>query len=179
MTYAYQALDNTPGAIRILVLYPAQRLDDPISGDLQHVSHESHRYTAVSYVWGNPSHVHSIQISGQEFGVADNLFNVLRSLRDAAEPISLWIDAICINQNDIPERNTQVQKMASIYRSAVEVVGCLGSTRPDFDIGFSLLKKLLIDDEELYLEDSYIPAWEGLVALLDKPYWTRVWILQE
>jgi hypothetical protein len=179
MTYPYRTLENTPGAIRILVLHPAQRLDDPISGDLQHVSHESYKYIAVSYVWGNPAHVHSIQISGHKFGIADNLFNVLGSLRDAAQPVSLWVDAVCINQNDVSERNSQVQKMASIYRSAFEVVGCLGSTRPDFDISFSLLEKLLVDDEQLYLDDSYVSAWEGLIAMLDKPYWTRVWILQE
>lgn len=179
MTYKYQALDDTPGAIRIFILQPAQQLDAPIVGDLQHVSHDSYRYTAISYVWGDPLHVHCIQISGHDFGVADNLFNVLRGLRRSAETISLWIDAICINQNDIPERNSQVQKMASIYRSAVEVVGSLGSTRPDFEMGLSLLRKLLVDDEQLYLEDSYAPAWEALIALLDKPYWTRVWILQE
>jgi hypothetical protein len=179
MPYKYQALDDTPGAIRIFVLHPAKQLDAPILGDLQHVSHDSYKYTAVSYVWGDPLHIHRIQISGYDFGVADNLFNVLRSLRRSAESISLWIDAICINQNDIPEPNSQVQKMASIYRSAVDVVGCLGSARPDFEMGLSLLQKLLVDDEQLYLENSYAPAWEALIALLDNPYWTRVWILQE
>lgn len=179
MTYNYEALDGTPGAIRIFVLHPAQHVDAPISGDLQHVSHDSYSYTAISYVWGDPLHNHRIQISGQDFGVADNLFNVLCHLRRSAEPISLWIDAICINQNDILERNFQVQKMAAIYRSAVEVVGCLGSARLDFELGLSLLQKLLVDDEQLYLEDSHVPAWEALIALLDKPYWTRVWILQE
>ena len=62
MNYEYEALENTPGAIRTFVLRPAEQLDDPILGDLQHVSRESYKYTAVSYVWGNPLHVHSIQI---------------------------------------------------------------------------------------------------------------------
>ncbi|KAG9194055.1 hypothetical protein G6011_04090 [Alternaria panax] len=178
--YEYRALENTQGAIRTFVLHPAEQLDAPISGELQYVSHESYKYTAVSYVWGNPSNVHSIQISGCAFGIADNLFNVLRSLRDQADPISLWIDAICIDQNNIPERNAQVQKMASIYRSAFEVVGWLGHTLPDFDVGFSLLKTLIEEDSQPYLEDtSYTPAWESLISLLNKPYWTRVWILQE
>ncbi|CAN9201137.1 unnamed protein product [Alternaria alternata] len=180
MNYEYEALENTPGAIRTFVLHPAEQLDDPILGELQHVSHESYKYTAVSYVWGNPLHVHNIQISDRTFGVADNLFNVLRSLRDQAEPISLWIDAICIDQNNILERNAQVQKMASIYRSAFEVVGWLGQTSPDFGIGFALLQKLIEEDSQSYLEDvNYTSAWESLISLLDKPYWTRVWILQE
>ena len=130
MTYEYEALENTPGAIRTFVLYPAEQLDDPILGELQHVSHKCYKYTAVSYVWGNPSHVHSIQISGRPFGVANNLFNVLRSLRDQAEPISLWIDAICIDQNNVLERNAQVQKMASIYRNMVGKRAAHASERP-------------------------------------------------
>ncbi|CAN9177235.1 unnamed protein product [Alternaria sp. RS040] len=154
MNYEYEALENTSGAIRTFVLHPAEQLDDPILGELQHVSHESYKYTAVSYVWGNPLHVHSIQISGQPFGVAENLFNVLRSLRDQAEPISLWIDAICIDQKIILERNAQIQKMVSIYRSKFEVVGWLGQTSPDFSIGFALLQKLTEEDSQSYLEDA-------------------------
>jgi hypothetical protein len=110
MGYTYLVLDNTSGAIRILVLRPVKRLDAPISGELQHVSHGSYRYTAVSYIWGDPSHTHRIQISGRVFGFAGNFFNVLYNSRDQAEPISLWIDAIYIDHNIVKERDAQVQK---------------------------------------------------------------------
>jgi hypothetical protein len=46
--------------------------------------------------------------------------------------------------------------------------------------GFALLQKLIEEDSQSYLEDAnYTSAWESLISLLDKPYWTRVWILQE
>ena len=109
-----------------------------------------------------------------------NCYEALLKLRHRARKRILWIDAICIDQNNVLERNAQVQKMASIYRSAFEVVGWLGQTSPDFGIGFALLQKLIEEDSQSYLEDvNYTSAWESLISLLDKPYWTRVWILQE
>jgi hypothetical protein len=70
--------------------------------------------------------------------------------------------------------------MANIYRNASEVIGWLGNKTLDFDAGFCLLKILIAGSSHQYLEDkAYETSWDALVRLLDRPYWTRVWILQE
>ncbi|KAJ4376237.1 hypothetical protein N0V83_001520 [Neocucurbitaria cava] len=180
MTYEYKPISTSAGAIRVLVLQPAPHIDAPIEGYLEHITYTSFPYIAISYVWGSATKSHHLAIDGHSFGVGQNLYNVLRSVRDKSKPLSLWIDAICINQNDMQERGQQVQDMALIYRNAEQVVGWLGDKTPDFDAGFSLLKLLIENDSEAYLKDTaFETSWEALTSLLDRPYWTRVWILQE
>jgi len=180
MKYVYEPLDKVPGAIRVLALQPAPHLDAPIQGSLEPVTHRTFPYIAISYVWGNPTITNWISLAGYEHGVGSNVFNVLRSVRSKSRTLFLWIDAICINQENIQERNTQVQNMANIYRNASEVIGWLGNKTLDFDAGFCLLKILIAGSSHQYLEDkAYETSWDALVRLLDRPYWTRVWILQE
>lgn len=162
MSFPCQSLEA--GKIRVLKIQPASDPDAPISIDLHHISPTSSKYTAISYVWGDPTHIRHVSISGCAFGVGENLFRVLRSLRGMPDSPYLWIDAICINQTDIPERNSQVKYMAEIYRNAVEVVGWLGDKTPDFDAGFKLLEALIDEKKENYLESKdHEEAWEALI----------------
>jgi len=90
-------------------------------------------YEALSYEWGDPnSPRHTILLDGQPFKVRKNLFRALECLRDTEVPGALWIDAICINQEDLQERNHQVQMMSRIYRSAQGVRVWLGANVPYF-----------------------------------------------
>lgn len=84
-------------------------------------------YTALSYVWGIASILHSITLDGSRFMVRDNLFRFLLRAQEEAETLGmLWIDAICIDQSNIAERNHQVALMGSIYSQATQVVVWLG-----------------------------------------------------
>ena len=47
---------------------------------------------------------------------------------------TFWIDAVCINQLDVPERNAQVQRMADIYVNARRTLVWLGEATRDFQI---------------------------------------------
>ena len=55
-----------------------------------------------------------------------NLFKALQHLRLDTAPRVLWVDAICIDQDNIPERDAQVQLMGNIYRTAGRVIVWLG-----------------------------------------------------
>jgi hypothetical protein len=83
-------------------------------------------YEALSYVWGDPHITKQIILSDKKFNVTINLEAALRRLRHASKSRLLWIDALCIDQENVSERISQVQQMGAIYRSAREVAVWLG-----------------------------------------------------
>lgn len=84
-------------------------------------------YYALSYVWGSPSEARCITVNNEPFLVRRNLWNCLYITRKRQFRDRLWIDAICIDQTCIPERNHQVSVMGDIYRSATRVIVWLGT----------------------------------------------------
>ena len=83
------------------------------------------RYKCLSYVWGEIKQKKTIDLNLTEKEVTDNLFAALTSLEAFEGDGLLWIDALCINQNDLQEKTQQVALMADIYRGAEEVLVCL------------------------------------------------------
>lgn len=82
-------------------------------------------YEALSYTWGGSSAEHQIEINGRKIKAQSNLAHALATLRGRDTRV-LWVDALCINQIDIPERNRQVALMGEIYRRARRVLTWLG-----------------------------------------------------
>ena len=93
-------------------------------------------YEALSYVWGDENDKPTIQIGTQhedrQLCITKNLAAALRRLRYPSSLRVLWIDSICINQNDIEEKNLQVPLMGEIYRQASRVLVWLGDG-PDLE----------------------------------------------
>ncbi|KAK5069035.1 hypothetical protein LTR70_010774 [Exophiala xenobiotica] len=95
-------------------------------------------YFALSYTWGrpgpqfpsewdDPTATRGITVNGKSFQVRLNLHEALHMLRRRwSEDFTWWIDAICINQDDIPERNSQVSRMGEIYKKCTGTVVWLG-----------------------------------------------------
>ncbi|EFQ34261.1 heterokaryon incompatibility protein [Colletotrichum graminicola M1.001] len=83
-------------------------------------------YKALSYTWGKPDKSHGIDIGGARLGITASLDTALRHVRKENEPVTLWIDQICINQADAEEKNEQVPLMAQIYSRAELVLVWLG-----------------------------------------------------
>ena len=79
-------------------------------------------YEALSYTWGNPDRNHYITWNDKAVGVTENLYSALVHLRLTDKPRYLWSDAICINQNDVDEKNSQVQQIMAIYKGADRVI---------------------------------------------------------
>ena len=83
-------------------------------------------YEALSYTWGDTSHLAAIKVDGCIYPVTSNLESALRALRDPEKAKVFWVDAICINQSDINEQGQQVRIMWDIYSSAERAVVWLG-----------------------------------------------------
>ena len=98
---------------------------------MAHLDDNNVRYEALSYAWGDATNKTPICVNGAALSVTGGLEQILRHLRPADwPPRPMWIDAICINQSDVDERNQQVPLMADIYGSAERTVCWLGE-HPD------------------------------------------------
>jgi len=86
------------------------------------------KFTALSYRWGSPRETQLIELQGLEFQIRSNLAAFLRETkRQGSEWKDLyWIDALCIDQSNVNEKNHQVDLMAWIYYKAEKVVVWLG-----------------------------------------------------
>ncbi len=192
--------------------------------------HESApRYTALSYTWGDQNVCKPTIIDGRKVTVTTNLEAALQYLREQiSRPLMLWVDSLCIDQDDSEEKSRQVAHMRDIYAQAEEVICWLGdgtctpgirwlaeygSRAKALGIGQSedmLLKNLLercddttegagkgtmvsisrSDDEHRFVTDlkrvlgphsnpDYYELIEALQDFLERPYWRRIWIVQE
>jgi len=130
--YIYEELVSS-NSIRVFDLSPSSK-GSGIFGILRQVSlpedadtSSALSYAALSYTWGSPNDKHwRIWVDGKPVLVRDNLYTALQTLRDQQISTTLWIDALCINQNDVYEKNHQVGLMAQIYRTAERVKVWLG-----------------------------------------------------
>ncbi|KAL2126515.1 hypothetical protein VTI74DRAFT_784 [Chaetomium olivicolor] len=133
----YQPLDSSQQEIRILWLLQSTKgftSEPEIQAILTTVSlSQKPAYNALSYTWGAPGDpVHRIWLNGRHFEVRSNLHDCLMHLRKRGigskeSGVPLWIDAVCINQNDVHEKNSQLRMMGDIYRHATSVISWLSS----------------------------------------------------
>ncbi|KAK8113396.1 HET-domain-containing protein [Apiospora sp. TS-2023a] len=167
--YQYQAIPNK-GYIRLLEIVPAPD-QHGIQVQLSSVSldESTQTYDALSYVWGSPDQPRKvISVNGCRFEVYGSLYDILFSLRpnpDATAKVVLWVDAICINQEDVAERNAQVPIMDSIYRNARCTVVWLGPETKKTQRIFEMLEHLR-QDSKAGASDSVFPSQETLPLTL-------------
>lgn len=116
----------------------------------------------------------------------------------------MWIDAICINQADKEEKPHQVGMMGEIFQACDEAVLWLGEDpdlvesaqppppsripRPAFE-AFALMGAnkhaseiefcTLNEEGELVTAPKYEDHLKALGTLLTRPWWKRIWIVQE
>jgi hypothetical protein len=152
------------------------------------------KVAALSYVWGDRRNSHHIVVNDVQCLVGENLESVLRALSrrpDFQGRYKLWVDAICINQKDFQERDTQVGKMRKTYGEAWSVVSWLGEERGnnDSEKAFGLIRTMSIASknetgDELEAKLRKHPdflgsgCWLALHELMAKRYWYRLWIIQ-
>ena len=153
-------------------------------------------YNALSYTWGDESLKSRIIVNDKAFYVTFNLEHALRHLETSKH---YWIDAICINQVDLEERNHQIQRMRNIYKSAYMVVVWLGRDHEPEDEelwfrrdiwGFERLGKgnsettalafnLLKDLSLLGLRSLETQSWAALARFFKRAWFERLWVIQE
>lgn len=142
--FEYKPIEH-PSQIRIIYLLPGDS-DDTIHCILRHIDLKDSKlpwFDALSYVWGDP-HIpkQSMRISNynpefidisksshlfKEKSITASLASALRNFR-CNDNIArgIWVDAVCINQNDLAEREREVLKMCKIYSQAMRVLVWLG-----------------------------------------------------
>ncbi|KAL2040278.1 hypothetical protein N7G274_007181 [Stereocaulon virgatum] len=174
-------------------------------------------YEALSYTWGSQKDPVDVFIKPRvddkrskhgsqphrpdtsPLAVTQNLATALRHLRRPERKRTLWIDAICVNQQDLKERGHQVERMADVYRNADQVLVWLGpeSDNSAWAIGTLLDLSLSIDvdwralsmepssqgqshwadgGEQLPYDDE---TWQAILHLLQRNWFRRLWIWQE
>ncbi|CAN9440869.1 unnamed protein product [Alternaria alternata] len=166
--------------IRILELQPGERTD-PLQGGFTIISIDGEdKYDALSYMWGDASPVDHIVVDGAAIPIAWNLARALEYLRDqqGSEVRRIWIDAICINQEDGEERGHQVAMMRSIYSKADCVRVWINAPNLEEESeALAALKNFELGTEEskFGLGDD-LKSWEPLKPIFANGYWLRLWM---
>jgi hypothetical protein len=139
-------------------------------------------FVALSYMWGTDSATKEILINSKCFLVRQNLWDFLVRMQQAEMRyrVPLWIDAICIDQSEITERNHQVSLMGEIYTNARLVISWLGLSDGRYRQGLEWCEQLWS------LRHRNSQAWPhttiqryDIIRLYDDEYWSRTWIIQE
>jgi hypothetical protein len=164
------------------------------------------KYEALSYAWGEergpvPVMVKSLGSERTFIEVTQNLFTALIYLRHKSEARVLWIDALCINQEDMEERSSQVARMADIYRLAHRVVVWLGpesevdrssealstlrSIGSQIEVDWTTQEIRATNEGDSSLADRNIPltldqnSLKSLLMVISRPWFERLWVQQE
>jgi Heterokaryon incompatibility protein (HET) len=180
LLYVYEKFDSQEKAIRLIKLrrrYPGC----DISCSLERYSlTESPPYEAISYTWGNSVKDHLVFFDGRWLPTTRNVHSILHDLSSYSRARWIWIDAVCINQNDLEEKNPQVEMMGEIYHTAERVVVWLDDrklTHYEITEAMSLLE--LINFNSVDPAGSFTIAsrpigsrshWRSLNRLLSHPY---------
>jgi hypothetical protein len=165
-------------------------------------------YRCVSYTWGK--HVfEDIIIDKQRCRVRRNCYYALWQIREQHFPGPIWIDSLCIDQENLSEKAVQIQLMATIYTHASLLFACVGAHADLTEVlietvqqkksaEFAALYSPLSENEqemEAGMELSEMQLWDVWLEGLDeqslnslrtalknfvsRPYWSRVWVVQE
>lgn len=182
--YDYVPLSNR-NSIRLVTVWGSGNTSDPLICEIREHSLDSQPlYSALSYTWGG-------QKSDREMIVVDSLVGqnnivavskvlltqtceeALKEMRGrlAIDTFDIWVDSICINQQDIPEREAQVSMMDKIYSQATQVNIWLGPGTPSSDRFFQVLEALLpLWEERKKVTGQYFmcedPPTKALIAAI-------------
>jgi hypothetical protein len=184
-SYQYGPLQHSD-SIRILVLHPSPNDSDPIACTIRHVqlSDDTLEYEAVSYTWGDSTQTNTIYLNDgrQRLIVGKNCHAALRRLRLVDEDRTVWIDAVCIDQQDLQERGHQVRIMSEVYNCAEGVMVMLSDEVPDCRLLMEEVKYVIYNWKMVAKEGRITPceaATQQLKTLYKDPWFERTWVLQE
>jgi hypothetical protein len=176
--FHYEPLE--PRCIRVLELQPGQR-SDPFQGRFIVTNVDSDlEYDALSYMWGDATQADRVVVDGAAIPTAWNLTRALEYLRDfsGAEPLRIWVDAICIEQDSLDERAEQVAMMRSIYHNAECVRVWINEPfLNEQSTAVAALKSFQSNPEaEYYGLGENAQFWDPLVPIFLNGYWRRIWM---
>ncbi|ETS79924.1 hypothetical protein PFICI_07453 [Pestalotiopsis fici W106-1] len=158
-------------------------------------------FDAISWCWGEASAVNqkNITVGKYTLSVPANAYEVLVELCVAQKRKRIWIDAVCMNQNDIHEKSQQVAMMDTIYQRATMTLVWLGKDKGTARRAKEMIRRIAdwrqvklpfisgTDEEEygLFADERQTDAfplnidWDALTSLFSAVWFTRIWIIQE
>ncbi|KAK3680251.1 hypothetical protein LTR78_000629 [Recurvomyces mirabilis] len=189
--YTYRPLDKTHKEIRVLDVLPGSG-KQTVRCQMRHVfltSDPVPKYETISYCWGDARLRWYIIVDGSPLNVPSSAAKALTRMRRKRSRRTLWIDAVCIKQSDLLEREWQVGLMKEIYSATVCCLVYLGDgkslARPaakSLKIVQSLVETSTSIDSAIRQERIKLPEGfnsDAVQTLYFEPWFTRLWILQE
>jgi hypothetical protein len=180
--YRYQALLPGLESIRLLRLLPHKDENALIQCQLFNYSlgeldGRPHPYDALSYVWGDESKPQSISIDGYDLPVTIQLYLALLRLRHSSIERIIWVDAVCINQEDEHEKERQIPLMQQIFGHANCVVIWLGEEADNSDQALEEIRIAGSEKTINVLHDEIIQ--QAVLKLLQRPWFRRIWVVEQ
>jgi len=155
---------------------------------LDETNQEQHfvEYEALSWRWGEEAtgeFTVMIHKDGAMYRkrVSETLGLALKYLRFEKDRY-LWIDALCINQNDHDERSSQVAMMSLVYTAAERACVWLGEDDEDSTMAIRFIREEITQlkkFDRLCTDKEHAPKWRSLLALMQRPWFSRRWVVQE
>jgi hypothetical protein len=221
---SYQYSPLGPNELRLLRIKQSWLSQTPALELIQHNIENCPPYIALSYTWGPSPSTRTISLNEQSMQIRENLYSFLEHARCDAdapghemlydanlvdmEPDSryllpntstldhFWVDALCIDQSNIPERNAQVSRMKDIYERAHKIVVWLGPADMDTDLAMDVIEHLSrvarrakgvtattpVDEAIFFHADGKAiddKSWTAVGRILHRPWFQRAWIVQE
>jgi hypothetical protein len=194
-SYTYLPLGHRQ--IRLIRLEPGSG-DAPLEGSIEHVSVDSPgKFSAISYAWGIADYSQALTTPTGPIIITMSLFSVLKEIREKGDRPLLWVDAVCIDQENSDEKVTQIRLMRTIYSKAFDVVAWLGheehnssqviktlcelrslSQKPDSLIT-GVSTPVSLSWRNLKIPDPEDNIWAYTNRFLSRTWFQRVWIVQE
>lgn len=209
MKFQYSPLEDAAAQIRLLRICSSNTATEKV--ELRMTSHfirDAPEFVAISYTWGSPSNISSVLLNDSWIEVRENCHNALLQCRQQNIKQHIWIDSICINQDNVDEKGTKVAMMASLYKRASQVLVSIqpshhteplaGNVAPTTLVELanvvneSLLTgefgpvnvdrdnhDSLVDEGAILLAERRLSMRDAIKGVVGAEYWTRLWILQE
>ena len=180
--YRYQTLHGAR-KIRLLKLAPGVPCE-LVTADID----QDPMFVAISYKWGIETKDFGLLLKGgRQIAIQHNVYRILQSLTPLRDCLYVWIDSICINQENEVEKVAQIPLMGDIYRNADRVIACLPGIPHSELIGSDLhqLCRAYKRTEDMFTlrRASRITSqqnrWSAVKSVIQNPYWERLWIIQE
>jgi hypothetical protein len=188
--YGYQKI-TSPRTIRLLKIQPRLFGLSISLVNYQLDTDTPASFEAVSYRWGSGERTRIVEIDGKVLPIPASAYDILWGRASLWRTRLMWIDAICINQDDKDDKNQQVGLMRDIYDRATRAFIWLGDAT-DAWLAYVFLTDMMAEngngrsDLDVTVAQFGLkrirdgnPKWAALKRMLENPYWSRVWIVQE
>lgn len=194
--YTYDRLRtlNDQRVIRVMVLHGSGVEDAEVECELIPVVFKekggfTHPYEALSWCWGSAEPTAKIIIrKGKKDQkrlqrmVTPDLVAALKALRHQGKDRCLWIDQVCVDQDNPSEKNFQVAMMSEIYGQASKVCIWLGEGDKSSHTALEFIKREVLqlqNFDELCGSEQATEKWNDLLVLMQRPWFSRRWVVQE